>query len=43
LAHVQVSELYGELDPVTRDWTDGLLSCIFRDMNKPLPEGKDER
>ena len=38
-----ISELYGELDPVTRDWTDGLLSNIFRDMNKPVPEGKDER
>ena len=40
---IPVSELYGELDPVTRDWTDGLLSNIFREMNKPLPEGKDER
>ncbi|CAL1543930.1 unnamed protein product [Lymnaea stagnalis] len=25
-----VVELYGVLDPVTRDWTDGLLSNIFR-------------
>ncbi|KAI9102678.1 dynein heavy chain and region D6 of dynein motor-domain-containing protein [Phlyctochytrium arcticum] len=32
---VTVSELYGVLDPVTRDWTDGLLSNIFRDVNKP--------
>lgn len=23
-------------DPDTRDWTDGLLSNIFRDINKPL-------
>jgi hypothetical protein len=30
-----VPELYGILDPVTRDWTDGLLSHIFRDINKP--------
>lgn len=29
-----VIELYGILDPVTRDWTDGLLSNIFRNMNK---------
>ncbi len=29
-------ELYGVLDPATRDWTDGLLSKIFRDMNLPL-------
>ncbi|KAL3856163.1 hypothetical protein ACJMK2_010948 [Sinanodonta woodiana] len=36
-----VIELYGILDPVTRDWTDGLLSNIFRDMNKPTD--KNER
>lgn len=32
---VTVNELYGVLDPNTRDWTDGLLSSIFRDLNKP--------
>jgi dynein heavy chain len=32
---VPVSELYGVLDPVTRDWTDGLLSNIFREVNRP--------
>ncbi|XP_077456872.1 dynein axonemal heavy chain 10-like [Stigmatopora argus] len=32
---VSVIELYGILDPDTRDWTDGLLSNIFRDINKP--------
>jgi dynein heavy chain len=36
-----VVELYGTLDPVTRDWTDGLLSCIFREINKPTE--KNER
>ncbi|XP_047141246.1 dynein axonemal heavy chain 10 isoform X1 [Hydra vulgaris] len=36
-----VNELYGVLDPVTRDWTDGLLSNIFRDINKPTE--KNER
>ena len=36
-----VIELYGTLDPVTRDWTDGLLSNIFREVNKPTE--KDER
>lgn len=36
-----VIELYGVLDPLTRDWTDGLLSNIFRDMNKPTE--KQER
>ena len=33
---IPVSELYGMLDPQTRDWTDGLLSNISRDMNKPV-------
>ncbi|XP_069789574.1 dynein axonemal heavy chain 10 isoform X2 [Narcine bancroftii] len=32
---ISVIELYGILDPVTRDWTDGILSNIFRDINKP--------
>ena len=36
-----VVELYGTLDPVTRDWTDGLLSNIFREINKPTE--KNER
>lgn len=36
-----VIELYGILDPFSRDWTDGLLSNIFRDMNKPTE--KNER
>ncbi|XP_014219672.1 dynein heavy chain 10, axonemal [Copidosoma floridanum] len=38
-----VIELYGVLDNTTRDWTDGLLSNIFREVNKPLDSGKDER
>nr|XP_046467282.1 dynein axonemal heavy chain 10 [Neodiprion pinetum] len=38
-----VIELYGILDPLTRDWTDGLLSNIFREINKPLDSDKDER
>eukprot|EP00960_Hanusia_phi_P039624 753955-Hanusia_phi.AAC.6 len=36
-----VNELYGVLDPITREWADGLLSNIFRDVNKPLPSGKE--
>ena len=39
---ISVAELYGVLDPDTRDWTDGLLSNIFRELNKPLASGKDE-
>ncbi|XP_044541337.1 dynein axonemal heavy chain 10 [Gracilinanus agilis] len=32
---MSVIELYGILDPSTRDWTDGVLSNIFRETNKP--------
>ncbi|XP_054466216.1 dynein axonemal heavy chain 10 [Anoplopoma fimbria] len=32
---MSVIELYGILDPDTRDWTDGILSNIFRDINRP--------
>ena len=38
-----VIELYGILDPNTRDWTDGLLSNIFREVNRPLAEGAKAR
>ncbi|XP_077995609.1 dynein axonemal heavy chain 10-like isoform X2 [Glandiceps talaboti] len=38
---MSVIELYGILDPNTRDWTDGLLSNIFRDINRPTD--KNER
>ncbi len=38
-----VVELYGVLDPNTRDWTDGLLSNIFREINRPLAEGTKAR
>lgn len=35
-----VIELYGILDPTTRDWTDGLLSNIFREINKPTDKSE---
>ena len=37
-----VAELYGEMDPETRDWTDGVLSNIFRELTRPLPPDRDE-
>ncbi|XP_070572584.1 dynein axonemal heavy chain 10-like isoform X2 [Ptychodera flava] len=37
---MSVIELYGILDPMTRDWTDGLLSNIFRDINKPTDKNE---
>jgi dynein heavy chain, axonemal len=36
-----LNELYGEMDPVTRDWTDGILSKLFRELNERLPAGKE--
>ena len=33
---ITLTELYGILDPDSRDWTDGLLSKVFKQMNKPL-------
>jgi len=30
---ITVDELYGVLEPATREWTDGLLSKVFRTMN----------
>ncbi|KAK0163654.1 hypothetical protein PV327_007315 [Microctonus hyperodae] len=38
-----VAELYGVLDPLTRDWTDGILSHIFREINRPIESSNDER
>ncbi|XP_051490092.1 dynein axonemal heavy chain 10 [Apus apus] len=32
---MSVIELYGILDPATRDWKDGVLSNIFREINRP--------
>ena len=32
---ITLNELYGVLDPDSRDWTDGLLSKIFKEANTP--------
>ena len=40
---ITVDELYGVLNPATRDWTDGLLSKIFREINQPIDPKKPER
>ena len=36
-----INELYGVMDPYTRDWTDGVSSKTFRELNQPLPAGKE--
>jgi dynein heavy chain len=35
---ITIDELYGVLDNDTRDWTDGLLSKIFKQANVPLTD-----
>ena len=41
---ITLTELYGILDPDSRDWTDGLLSKTFKAMNRPLgPDVKNTR
>jgi dynein heavy chain len=35
---ITLNELYGVLDPDSRDWTDGLLSKLFKEANKPKTE-----
>jgi len=35
------AQLYGLMDPSTREWTDGVLSNIFRNMNQNLPPSKE--
>jgi dynein heavy chain len=41
---ITLRELYGVLDPDSRDWTDGLLSKIYRNSNYPKePDGPDMR
>ncbi|KAL8020331.1 putative AAA+ ATPase domain, dynein heavy chain region D6 P-loop domain-containing protein [Plasmopara halstedii] len=37
-----IAELYGTMDSVTRDWTDGVLSRLFRELNQPLLNGKEK-
>ena len=37
-----VNEMYGVMDPATRDWQDGVLSKIFRTNNEALPPGKED-
>jgi len=41
---ITLHELYGILNPDTRDWTDGLLSKVFKEANTPFePDQKPEK
>jgi len=37
---VTADELYGCMNPKTKEWKDGVLSVIMRDMNKNNPPYK---
>lgn len=37
---INIWELYGVLDPETRDWTDGLLSKTFREICRPTEKNE---
>jgi len=30
-----MGEMYGEIDPFTQEWADGLASSIIREVNTP--------
>ena len=32
---ISMGEMYGEVDPFTQEWVDGLASSIIRDVNSP--------
>ncbi len=32
---ISMGEMYGEVDPNTQEWVDGLASSIIRDVNTP--------
>jgi len=38
---VTADELYGAMNPKTKEWKDGVLSVLMRDMNKNNPPYKD--
>jgi dynein heavy chain len=32
---ISMGEMYGEVDPYTQEWVDGLASSIIREVNTP--------
>ena len=32
---ISMGEMYGEVDPFTQEWVDGLASSIIREVNIP--------
>ena len=38
---ISLGEMYGEVDPYTQEWVDGLASSIIRDVNTPKIEEND--
>ena len=40
---ISAGELYGEFNPITKEWKDGLVPKMVRDCVKSLYEGSDNR
>jgi dynein heavy chain len=38
---ISMGEMYGEVDPFTQEWVDGLASSIIREVNTPNMEDPD--
>jgi hypothetical protein len=39
---VSSAELYGDMNPKTKEWKDGILAVVMRDMKNNSPPFKDE-
>lgn len=40
--HVATSELYGDMNAKTKEWKDGILAVVMRDMKNCQPPYKEE-
>lgn len=40
---VNSAELYGDMNPKTREWKDGILAVVMRDMKNCSPPFKEEQ
>jgi len=40
---VSSAELYGDMNPKTKEWKDGILAVVMRDMKNNSPPFKDEQ
>lgn len=38
---ISMGQMYGQVDPFTQEWVDGLASSIIRDVNTPKIDDND--